>query len=98
LAAPQQRDRLIALLSYHIVAGRVTAADLGAAVARAQGGRAVLATVTGHRLVAARDGEALLITDEVGAVARIVRPDQIHSNGVVHSIDAVMMPGSGAAR
>jgi uncharacterized surface protein with fasciclin (FAS1) repeats len=98
LVAPEQREQLIALLSYHIVPGTVTAADLSGAISRAQGGRAALATVTGDNLIAARDGDAILITDEGGAIARIVRPDQIHSNGVVHSIDAVMMPGSGAAR
>lgn len=95
LTAPEQRDRLITLLSYHIVPGTVTAADLGRAVDQAQGGRAALATVTGDNLTLSRDGNALLISDAGGAVARIVRPDQIHSNGVVHSIDAVLMPGGG---
>jgi uncharacterized surface protein with fasciclin (FAS1) repeats len=93
LASPDQRDRLITLLSYHIVMGTVTAEDLGRAIERGQGGRAELATVTGDNLGLARDGEAIVVSDGAGGRARITGADQVHSNGVVHSIDAVLMPG-----
>src|SRR5687768_12010044 len=66
LNAPEQREQLIGLLSYHIVPGTVTAADLGRAIAQAEGGRAVLATVTGDNLTLSRDGDAILITDGAG--------------------------------
>lgn len=94
LTSPEQRDSLITLLSYHIVPGTVTAEDLGRAIERGQGGRAELATVTGDNLTLSRDGAAIVITDAGGGVARVVRADQIRSNGVLHSIDAVLMPGS----
>jgi uncharacterized surface protein with fasciclin (FAS1) repeats len=45
LAAPEQREQLVTLLSYHIVPGTVTAEDLRRAIDRAEGGRAELATV-----------------------------------------------------
>ena len=93
LAAPEQRDRLIELLSYHIVSGTVTAEDLGRAIDRGQGGRAELATVTGDNLSLMREGDAIIITDPAGGRARISRADQVQANGVVHSIDAVLMPG-----
>ncbi len=93
LAAPEQRERLITLLSYHVVPGTVTAEDLRRAIDRGPGGRAELATVTGGTLSLSRDGEAILIGDSAGALARITRADQIQSNGVVHSIDTVLMPG-----
>lgn len=93
LATPEQRDRLITLLSYHIVMGTVTAEDLGRAIERGQSGRAELATVTGDNLGLARDGEAIVVSDGAGGRARITGADQVHSNGVVHSIDAVLMPG-----
>ncbi|HEX8641295.1 MAG TPA: fasciclin domain-containing protein [Allosphingosinicella sp.] len=96
LTSPDQREQLITLLSYHIVPGTVTAEDLGRAIERAQGGRAALATVTGENLTVSRDGNGLVVTDGSGGTARIVRPDQIHSNGVVHSLDAVLMPGGRA--
>lgn len=93
LTAPEQRDQLISLLSYHIVPGTVTAADLRSAIDRGEGGRAELATVTGSNLTLSRDGDTLLVADAGGALARIARPDQLHANGVVHSIDTVLMPG-----
>lgn len=93
LASADQRDRLISLLSYHIVTGAVTAEDLGGAIERAPGGRAELATVTGDNLSLSRDGDAIVVGDGAGGRARITRADQVQSNGVVHSIDAVLMPG-----
>jgi uncharacterized surface protein with fasciclin (FAS1) repeats len=95
LTSPEQREPLITLLSYHIVPGTVTTEDLGRAIERGQGGRAALATVTGDNLTLSRDGAAIVITDAAGGAARVVRADQIHSNGVVHGIDAVLMPGGG---
>lgn len=93
LTSDDQRDRLIALLSYHIVPGTVTAADLGAAIDRGEGGRAALATVTGDNLTVSREGDAIVVSDGAGGQARVARADQLHSNGVVHSIDSVLMPG-----
>jgi uncharacterized surface protein with fasciclin (FAS1) repeats len=95
LMSAAQRERLTSLLSYHIVSGTVTSEDLRRAVDRAQGGRAELATVTGQNLTIMRDGDALVVTDGAGGRARITRPDQNQANGVVHSIDAVLMPGGG---
>ena len=94
LTAPEQRDRLIALLSYHIVPGTVTSADLSNAIARGQGGRAELATVTGANLSLFREGEAIIVSDGANARARITRGDQTEANGIVHSIDTVLMPGT----
>lgn len=93
LANADQRERLITLLSYHIVTGTVTAEDLSRAIERGQGGRAELATVTGDNLSLSRSGESLLIGDGGGGSAHVTRADQIQSNGVVHSIDKVLMPG-----
>ena len=94
LMSAGQRERLTSLLSYHIVSGTVTAEDLGRAIDRAEGHRAELATVTGQNLTITRDGEAMVISDAGGGRARITRPDQNQANGVVHSIDAVLMPSA----
>ena len=91
---PGQRERLIALLSYHIVPGTVTAQDLGRAIDRGQSGRAELATVTGDNLTVSRVGDDLVIGDAAGGRSRILQADQLHSNGVVHSVDVVLMPGT----
>src|SRR5687768_15907198 len=78
LAASEQRDQLIAVLSYHIVPGTVPAEDLRRATDRGEGGRAELATVTGNNLALSRDGDTILVTDGGGAIARLVRGDQLH--------------------
>jgi uncharacterized surface protein with fasciclin (FAS1) repeats len=90
-----QRERLIGLLSYHIVPGTVTSEDLRRAIQQGQGGRAELATVAGGNLTVMRDGDAIVITDGAGGRARVTRADQLQSNGVLHSIDAVLMPAGG---
>ena len=94
LNAPERRERLVSLLSFHIVPGTVTAADLGRAVDHGEGGRAEIATVTGDNLSVSREGDALVVRDAAGGQARITAADQIRSNGVIHSIDAVLMPGN----
>jgi uncharacterized surface protein with fasciclin (FAS1) repeats len=94
LNSPDQRERLIALLSYHIVPGTVTAQDLGRAIDSGQSGRAELATVAGDNLTVTRDGDALVISDGSGGRARILQADQLYSNGVVHSVDKVLMPAT----
>lgn len=87
----EQKARLTSILTYHIVPGVVMAADLAKAV-EAGGGKAVLATLGGGNVtVTAVDG-TLVITDAKGGQARVIRPDGTPSNGVVHGIDAVLMP------
>ena len=94
LMAPEEREQLTQLLTAHIVPGVVTSQDLGRAMERG-GGRATLATVSGVNLTIAREGDALFVTDPSGARARITQADHIQSNGVIHHVDAVLMPSSG---
>ena len=89
LLAPDAKGRLVALLSGHIVPGMVTAADLGRAIERGKG-KAQLATVGGSDLSFSRDGDAILVTDAAGGQARVTQADSLQSNGVVHSVDAVL--------
>lgn len=94
LAAPERRGELVSLLSYHVVPGAVTAEDLGRAIERSEGGQAELATVTGANLGVVRDGDSLVLIDGSGGRARITGADRIGSNGIVHSVDAVLMPAA----
>lgn len=93
LSSPEQRERTIGILSYHIVPGTVTAEDLGRAIDRGPEARAELATVTGDNLALSREGSTLLIGTGDEEKARIVGADRIASNGVVHSVDRVLSPG-----
>jgi uncharacterized surface protein with fasciclin (FAS1) repeats len=92
LMAPEGRDRLTELLTFHIVPGVVTAQDLDAAMQRGNG-RATITTVSGANLTVSREGDALVVTDPSGTRARVLQADRIQSNGVIHQIDAVLMPG-----
>lgn len=91
LLAPDRKGELTALLTGHIVQGFVTAEDLSRAVERGKG-KAQLATVGGETLTFTKTGNALVLTDAKGGKAQVVSSGANLSNGVVHGIDAVLMP------
>lgn len=92
LLRPENRSQLQRILTYHVIAGRVSAADVAAMVRRG-GGHARLTTVAGARLTARRDSHgALILVDEQGNRARITATDLNQSNGVIHVIDRVVLP------
>lgn len=92
LMAPAGKADLTKILTYHVVAGRLTAADI-AAQATANGGTATLKTVQGEDLkVTAGPNGAWVITDAKGGKSTITQADVMQSNGVVHVIDTVLMP------
>lgn len=91
---PQQRTQLTDVLTYHILPGTVLVEDIGRAIDNANGS-AVLATMGGETLNAAREGDRIVLTDAAGGKAAIVEADQRRTNGVVHLIDGVLMPGQG---
>lgn len=91
LMNPGARAQLTGVLTYHILPGTVLAADIGKAIDSGKG-KTVLATMGGGTLTATRDGQAILLADSTGTRARIVRADDARSNGVIHRIDAVLMP------
>jgi uncharacterized surface protein with fasciclin (FAS1) repeats len=91
LLAPEGKGRLVALLTNHVVTGVVTAADLGRAIDRGKG-KAQLATVGGTNLTFTRSGDAITVADAKGGQGRIAQADLLQSNGVIHSVDAVLMP------
>lgn len=91
LTQPANREALTRILTYHVVAGRVSAADLGAQI-DAGGGRATLTTVQGGTLTATREGQSIRLTDAAGGTALVTAADIAGSNGVIHVIDTVVMP------
>ena len=91
LLKPESKATLTKILTYHVVAGKMTAKDLAKAV-KAGGGKAIVKTVEGDSLTVSRDGEKLAITDAKGNVAHVTIGDVMQSNGVIHVIDTVLMP------
>jgi uncharacterized surface protein with fasciclin (FAS1) repeats len=93
LLKPENKDKLVAVLTYHVVAGHLTAQDLAAKVDEG-GGQAMIKTVQGEDLTVKRQGRSRLsITDAKGDTAWITIPNVMQSNGVIHVINAVLIPG-----
>jgi len=91
LMKPEGRAELTGVLTYHILPGAMLAADIGKAIDAGKG-KAILATMAGGTLTATKEGDAIVIADGAGTKARILGPDEKKSNGVIHRIDAVLMP------
>ena len=95
-AKPENRAELTKVLTYHILPGTVLADDLGKAVDNGKG-KALIQTMNGQTLTATKDGARIVLTDGSGGKATITQADQKKSNGVVHSIDAILTPSAEAA-
>lgn len=91
LVKPENADTLTAILTYHVIAGKITAADIAKAI-KAGGGKASLATVNGGSLTAAMVGNKLVLTDSKGGKSTVTIANIMQSNGVIHVIDTVMLP------
>ena len=91
LVKPENKATLTAILTYHVVAGRLTAADLADKVKQG-GGEAMLKTVEGESLTVTQKGRTLMVTDAKGDVSRITIADVMQSNGVIHVVNTVLLP------
>lgn len=92
LLRPENKAQLASILTYHVVAGRLTYADLKHQIEVGHG-KAMLKTVNGATLWAEMNGDvSISLKDATGATANISVYDVIQSNGVIHSIDRVLMP------
>jgi uncharacterized surface protein with fasciclin (FAS1) repeats len=90
LTAPENKARLVALLTGHIVPGAVTAEDLARAIERGNG-KAQIATVGGGTLTFTRSGDFITFAGPDGGQGRL-GGETIRSNGVVHSVDTLLTP------
>lgn len=91
LLKPESKKTLTGILTYHVVAGNLDAAAVLAAIKQGNG-KAVLTTVNGEKLTATLDGNKVILTDAKGGKATVTATDLKGSNGVIHVIDAVLMP------
>lgn len=92
LVKPENKALLTSILTYHVVAGKVTAADVVALIKQG-GGKASIKTVQGGTLTASLQGNNVVLTDAKGGKSIVTQTDVMQSNGVVHVIDTVVMPG-----
>lgn len=88
LLKPENKDKLVSILTYHVVPGTYTTADLKVMAAKGE----TVKTVQGETLSFANENNEIKIVDSKGTKVGIETPDVISSNGVTHVIKAVLMP------
>lgn len=91
LLKPENKAQLQAVLTYHVVPGKMGSKEIAAAIKKGNG-KAVLTTVQGGKLTAWMKGKDLYITDENGGESKVTIADVWQSNGVIHSVDTVVLP------
>ena len=91
LLKPENKDQLVKVLTYHVVAGRLTTKDLKKQI-RMWHGKAMLKTVEGGTLTASMQDGKIMLTDEKGGMATITISDVYQSNGIIQVVDAVLLP------
>lgn len=91
LLKPENQDQLKKILTYHVVAGRITTRDLKKMIDEG-GGKATLTTVEGGTLTAWRKDGKIMLTDDKGGMAAITIPNVYQSNGVIQVVNAVLLP------
>ena len=92
LVKPENKAMLDKILTYHVVPGRITAQQI-AMMAAHNRGTATLKTVEGENLMFRKSGHGWWVIDAKGDKARITIPNVMQSNGVIHVVDTVLMPG-----
>ncbi|WP_460833352.1 fasciclin domain-containing protein [Lysobacter humi (ex Lee et al. 2017)] len=91
LLLPNNKAMLTTVLTYHVVPGRIDAAELASRI-RAGGGSAMLKTAQGGSLTARMRGSDVVIVDAKGGTSVVTTADVYQSNGVIHVVDTVLMP------
>lgn len=89
LVKPESKETLTSILTYHVVSGKMNAADILAMIKEGNGA-AVLTTVQGEKLTASLKGGSVILTDAKGGTSMITIADVNQSNGVIHVIDTVL--------
>ncbi len=91
LLKPENKDMLVKILTYHVVAGKLSAVDIKKMI-REGHGQATLKTVSGGTLTAMIEGKNIVLKDEKGGTATVTIANVFQSNGVIHVVDSVLLP------
>jgi len=93
LLKPENKEKLAAVLTYHVVAGNINSTTLVDLIKK-NSGKFTAKTVQGGELTFSIKGKNVIVTDENGGTAKVTIKDATQSNGVIHVIDAVVLPKS----
>lgn len=92
LLKPEMKDQLTGVLTYHVIAQKLSAEDIMKAI-EAGGGKAEFDTVQGGKVTFMSADGGITVTDAAGNTAKVTIADVNQSNGVIHVIDHVLLPG-----
>ncbi len=91
LLKPENKAMLTKVLTYHVVAGKWSASQIGKMIKDGKG-TATIKTVSGGTLTAMMSGDKIVLKDEKGGTANITIANVFQSNGVIHVVDSVLLP------
>ncbi len=91
LLKPESKAALANILTYHVVSGKFTASDILKAI-QLSNGDFTIETVSGGKLQASIVNEEVILTDEKGFKSKVIKTDVGASNGIIHVLDAVVLP------
>ncbi len=91
LVKPENKDKLTSILTYHVVSGKIDSKALMMKIKEGKG-KTMLTTVQGGSLTFMQQGNELWVMDTKGNKAKITIKDVYQSNGVIHVINAVLLP------
>jgi uncharacterized surface protein with fasciclin (FAS1) repeats len=91
LLKPENKDQLVKVLTYHVVPGKYDSKKLLKEIKKG-GGKATLTTVEGEPLTFTESNGIITITDAKGGTSTVTTADVYQSNGIIHVIDAVLLP------
>jgi uncharacterized surface protein with fasciclin (FAS1) repeats len=91
LLKPENKEKLTSILTYHVVPGKISSAQLVAMI-KENGGTYVAKTVQGGELTFTMKGKKVMIKDENGNMSNVTIANVNQSNGVIHVVDAVVLP------
>ncbi|HEX5110487.1 MAG TPA: fasciclin domain-containing protein [Vicinamibacterales bacterium] len=91
LLEPENKSTLTKVLTYHVVPGRLSTADLKKQI-KAGNGTAMLKTASGGTLWAMLQGGDVVLKDEKGTMSKVTQANVFQSNGVIHVVDTVVQP------
>ncbi len=92
LLKPENKSKLQSVLTYHVLAGKYSAKDIMKAIKKGDG-KAMFKTVNGAKLWAMMDGDSVVLKDSAGNMSKVTIADVNQSNGVIHVVDTVVLPG-----
>jgi uncharacterized surface protein with fasciclin (FAS1) repeats len=92
LLLPAHKTELISLLTYHVIAGKITSKDIENQI-KVNNGKAAFTTLSGSTLTARiNENRNIILTDENGGQSVISVFDISQSNGIMHIVTALLIP------